>query len=90
MRARTDLWEPWGGNAPGPPGPVRTPRTRIGTEEGACSRESYLPLPAELILTRAGRRNAQLASVCPASCSFSFLELRSVDVSVACLLLARE
>ena len=23
MRARTDLWEPRGGNAPGPPGPVR-------------------------------------------------------------------
>ena len=23
MRARTDLWEPWGGNAPGPPGPTQ-------------------------------------------------------------------
>ena len=23
MRARTGLWEPWGGNAPGPPGPTR-------------------------------------------------------------------
>ena len=23
MRARTALWEPWGGNAPGPPGPVQ-------------------------------------------------------------------
>ena len=22
MRARTALWEPWGGNAPGPPGPT--------------------------------------------------------------------
>ena len=22
MRARTGLWEPWGGNAPGPPGPL--------------------------------------------------------------------
>ncbi len=23
MRARTDLWEPRGGNAPGPPGPLK-------------------------------------------------------------------
>ena len=26
MRARTDLWEPWGGNAPGPPGPAAPKR----------------------------------------------------------------
>ena len=27
MRARPGLWEPWGGNAPGPPGPTLVPKS---------------------------------------------------------------
>ena len=41
MRARTDLWEPWGGNAPGPPGPAEVlgrEKRRVGATRRALER----------------------------------------------------
>ena len=44
MRARTGLWEPWGGNAPGPPGPhARTVGCHAARSVGAGG---PLPCPA--------------------------------------------
>jgi hypothetical protein len=44
MRARPDLWEPWVGNDPGPPGPMRVTERGIRPAKGPfCARESVAP-----------------------------------------------
>jgi len=46
VRARTDLWEPRGGNAPGPPGPTQRKKTQpstsnIGEADRRCTQFEY-------------------------------------------------
>ena len=52
MCARPDLWEPWAGKCPGPPGPPRFDHCYLGASVGATDAGWEHALDAEVDVNR--------------------------------------